>query len=162
MPKDTGRPITCADCGQTKPADAFHRQGAYRTTRCRACVADHRRTRYHTDPRARALQIAHSISNLVRRKFPEADTQLDAATYADHLLSVTHCEYCGQENDGTHPFNLDHRVALGNGGRHELANLVPCCEPCNRAKRDMPEEVFTAWLDGVAARRVQALAHAAD
>lgn len=36
--------------------------------------------------------------------------------------------------------HADHVVPLAKGGRHVVANLVPSCEACNRAKRDfMPD-----------------------
>lgn len=155
----------CRDCGEDRPLSEYGRNPSYAdglSGQCNRCAAEYSRRRYYTNPRARAIQLAASTTQHIRRKFPEAHTGLSSAAYADHLLAATHCEYCGQTNDGTHPFALDHRQALGNGGRHELANLVPCCEPCNRAKHDMPEGMFTAWLDGVAARRVQLLAQAAD
>lgn len=151
--KDTTRSIVCKVCGEEKPASAFYLAGAYRKITCTTCMSEQKRHRYHTNPRARAMQVACSSEGHVKKKFPEADTGMPNADYAAKLLSATHCHYCEMPNDGTHPFNLDHCVALGNGGRHELSNLVPCCEPCNRAKRDMPAGVFTAWLDGVAQRR---------
>lgn len=152
MPKDTGAPIVCKLCGIEKPATSFYVARGYRNVACMSCRSEQKRRRYHTNARARAVQIASSVGTLVKKKFPEADTGLTSAAYADALLAAVSCTYCGQPNDGTHPFNLDHRVALGNGGKHELANLVPCCEPCNRAKRDMPADTFVAWLRGVAQR----------
>lgn len=164
MTEPTGSKV-CRECGQDRPLTEYGKDPAYASgirSKCNRCAAEYSRRRYHTNPRKRAIQHAASVADRVKRKFPEADTGLSSAAYADRLLTATHCEYCGQANDGTHPFSLDHRQALGNGGRHELINLVPCCEPCNRAKHDMPEGTFVAWLDGVAARRVQLLAQAAD
>lgn len=148
--------FTCRLCGEAKPRAAFGLLCGYRDTRCRTCVATERRTKYHSDAAARARQIAYSVMSLVRRKFPDAETQMTVGEYVDVLLGAEACEYCGQPNDGTHPFNLDHRIPLALGGRHELSNLVICCEPCNRAKRDMPAEDYTAWLRGVIERGQQA------
>lgn len=146
---------TCKECLVDRPLSEFGEDPSYADglrAKCHACMAEYHRRRYHTNPRARAIQIGASTNVLVKKKFPEANTGLTSAAYADALLAAVSCTYCGQPNDGSHPFNLDHRVALGNGGKHELANLVPCCEPCNRAKRDMPAETFVAWLRGVAQR----------
>ena len=125
--------------------------GVIRST-CRACAAQESRARYHSDPQARALQLGYATASYVRRHFPEAETGLKAAEYAQLLLAAEACAYFGEPNAGEHPFNLDHRTALALGGRHELANLEACCEPCNRAKRNMPPEKYRAWLAGVRAR----------
>lgn len=162
MTKDNRQTITCNLCAETKLAHEFQIKDGRRNNRCRTCFQELRRAHYRANPRARASQLAASTGTYVRRKFPAADTGLKPADYAELLLTATHCKYCGQANDGTFTFSLDHRIALANGGRHELANLAPCCEPCNRAKSNMPEDVFVAWLDGVAIRRVQILTKAAD
>ena len=39
------------------------------------------------------------------------------------------CEYCGA--DASH---VDHQTPRARGGKDDFDNLVPCCEPCNRAK----------------------------
>ncbi len=37
-------------------------------------------------------------------------------------------------------------------GYHE-SNVVPCCGLCNRAKRDMPRDIFISWAKRVAAHQ---------
>lgn len=43
------------------------------------------------------------------------------------------CQYCGD-----HPpyckLEVDHRLALANGGKHEMSNFVTACHGCNRGK----------------------------
>ncbi len=41
------------------------------------------------------------------------------------------CAYCGRSGM---KLTMDHVVPLSKGGRHEAANLVPACQPCNSAK----------------------------
>lgn len=143
--KHRPNPAPCKACGAARAPGYYH-------ALCPACKREAARAKYHGNAEARAQHLAAVVGHLVRRRFPEADTGLSNAVYAGALLQAKACTYCGQPNDGTHPFNLDHRVALTLGGRHELANLEPCCEPCNRAKRDMPAGEYRAWLAGVVER----------
>jgi hypothetical protein len=41
------------------------------------------------------------------------------------------CAYCG---DTAGPFEIDHILAVANGGGNELDNLCVACIPCNRSK----------------------------
>ena len=45
------------------------------------------------------------------------------------------CAYC--PNVAT---SIDHVMPLAKGGKHELANLLPACMPCNMEKHDMTLE----------------------
>jgi len=40
------------------------------------------------------------------------------------------CAYCSQQK----PLAMDHIVPLSKGGRHDLDNVVPACQPCNSSK----------------------------
>jgi 5-methylcytosine-specific restriction endonuclease McrA len=40
------------------------------------------------------------------------------------------CAYCGAGG----PLQMDHFVPLARGGVHELHNVVPACERCNKSK----------------------------
>lgn len=51
--------------------------------------------------------------------------------------------YCG----ASQPLTMDHRVPLSRGGRHEIANLIPACKPCNSRKHTRTEEELRALLD---------------
>ena len=139
----------CKACGRDKPLTAYYRASqaaSYYSHDCRACRSTHKRSQYNSDPQYRALQVMYSIETLIKRKYPEAWTGSLAAAGAAHLLSATHCTYCGTPNNGTWTFSLDHHVPLALGGTHSLDNLRPCCEPCNRAKHDMPPAIFTQWM----------------
>ena len=57
--------------------------------------------------------------------------------------SYNYCGYCGKKI-AEKKLTIDHIVPVSKGGQTTLTNLVLCCEPCNRTKRDMtPAE----WLD---------------
>jgi 5-methylcytosine-specific restriction endonuclease McrA len=54
------------------------------------------------------------------------------------------CAYCWAPCE-----SWDHVTPLSRGGANDLANIVPCCWPCNQDKRARtPDE----WLAGVPAR----------
>ncbi len=40
------------------------------------------------------------------------------------------CAYCSQQK----PLAMDHIVPLSKGGRYDLDNIVPACQPCNSSK----------------------------
>ena len=142
---------TCRTCKRTMPVTHFHlnkveRSRAYYTARCRKCIALENRTAYHSDPEFRALQVMRSMENWVKNRYPEALTRSIVKAGAVKLLDATECTYCGTPNDGKWTFSLDHHTPLSLGGTHSLDNLTPCCEPCNRAKHDMPPTEFTQWM----------------
>ena len=51
------------------------------------------------------------------------------------------CHYCGQQFK-VKEMTMDHVIPLSRGGRSTKGNLVPCCKPCNTAKKaDLPPEL---------------------
>ena len=50
------------------------------------------------------------------------------------------CRYCG-ENEG--PFEIDHVLAVANGGDNSAKNLVVACVPCNRSKGAL---MLSEWM----------------
>lgn len=143
---------TCRTCRAALPLSAYytaqHANGkTYRTTaNCRTCSSTAKRTTYQSDPHHRALQVMYSMETHVKRTWPQAYTASLATTGAAKLLAATHCSYCGTPNDGRWTFSLDHHMPLALGGTHSLDNLHPSCEPCNRAKHDMPPAAFHQWM----------------
>lgn len=57
------------------------------------------------------------------------------------LLRLKRCHYC-QGATKRKDREIDHVVALANGGAHTACNLVMACKACNRAKRDKPVAEF--------------------
>lgn len=67
-------------------------------------------------------------------------------------IVVKNCHYCKvtpeslwitPEGDGFCRSGVD-RIDSSKG--YELANCVPCCKICNRAKNNLPLEVFLTWI----------------
>jgi len=138
----------CTTCGEPFQLTGLNNRHAV----CRSCRSATAKAKYHSDPRARALQIARSMNASLSRRAP-GQSPLPAAQMADLMIGGTHCGYCRMPNlRGGAGFQLDHRVPLAAGGLHTLENLVLCCEMCNRAKWHHSEEVFMAWLTGAAER----------
>jgi hypothetical protein len=69
------------------------------------------------------------------------------------------CHYCGAPPSNTahsHAKKHDKGVCVysgldrvDNARGYELDNIVPCCDVCNKAKRDMGYEEFIGWLNRV-------------
>ena len=72
-------------------------------------------------------------------------------------LTSSLCAYCGsppaQVNKLSKPSNGDYVYngldRVDNTVGYEKENVVSCCGCCNRAKKNMLEKDFTAWLDRV-------------
>jgi len=67
------------------------------------------------------------------------------------------CHYCGDGppdyfevhySDGSGRrvtrLQIDHKVPISEGGRHDLSNLVLACQPCNSRKGAKPYDDFVA------------------
>lgn len=98
------------------PADPIRR-------RCRRALQDHRR-------RARADgqtldYTAEDLERLVR----EAPV----------------CPYCKNVIVPA-AVTFDHLVPTARGGRHLLANLTPCCQPCNERKGQLSADEYRALM----------------
>lgn len=65
------------------------------------------------------------------------------------------CTYCGTPPDtkfeyrGKIRFTYSGVDRVDSAAGYTLANAVPCCNMCNKAKRALPVAVFLAWLDRV-------------
>ena len=156
MNKDTR---VCRDCREAKPVNDFCERGRniktgkqYYMLECKPCAAIQRRTAYHSDGVKRSLQVMYSMETHVKKVYPHAWFGSIASPAAEKLRAARRCEYCEAPNDGGFVFSLDHHMPLALGGSHTLENLKPCCEPCNRAKHDMPPHAFKAWMDALVFR----------
>ncbi|MEU7039806.1 HNH endonuclease signature motif containing protein [Streptomyces varsoviensis] len=58
------------------------------------------------------------------------------------------CTYCDASFGAGVLCQVDHVRPLAEGGAHELWNVAPACESCNRQKADRPAEVWLAFLAG--------------
>jgi 5-methylcytosine-specific restriction endonuclease McrA len=72
-------------------------------------------------------------------------------------MTQSNCTYCGvppvrpfvYKGEERFEYNGVDRVDSSKG--YTPANCVPCCEICNKAKRDLPLAAFEVWLRRVAA-----------
>ncbi|MDD5699277.1 MAG: HNH endonuclease [Victivallaceae bacterium] len=52
------------------------------------------------------------------------------------------CHYCGN-HFAPEELTMDHLVPIVRGGRSTKGNVVPCCKPCNNAKKYLtPAEII--------------------
>lgn len=60
------------------------------------------------------------------------------------------CHHCGVamavEHGLPHSFQVDHFVALANGGSNDIENLVPSCARCNASKGKKTADTFVAGV----------------
>ncbi|WP_407543758.1 HNH endonuclease (plasmid) [Deinococcus radiomollis] len=133
---------------------AFFKRGErngtqYYMLECRTCEGKARRAAYHSGPQVRALQNMYVMETRVKKVFPASWRGSIVKEGAALLLAGKECFYCKTPVTDQWSFCLDHHVPLALGGVHALDNLRMCCEPCNRAKHDMPPEDFKRWMDAL-------------
>ena len=58
------------------------------------------------------------------------------------------CAYCGRKIEYK-DMQVDHMVAVCNGGTSDMCNLMPSCRRCNHYKRSSSIDGFRAKLQGV-------------
>lgn len=71
------------------------------------------------------------------------------------------CFYCGAPFASWADMTLDHVVPVSAGGSSRLGNLVPACQPCNRAKGSMDAVEFAAFVNSCPDWREMAREHLA-
>lgn len=71
-------------------------------------------------------------------------------------LIARNCTYCGDAPYQIIRYKGKNTAFLYNGldrvhnaTGYTTANTVPCCEMCNKAKRDLPVEVFVGWISRI-------------
>lgn len=142
---------TCARCETEKPTAEF----APRTRRgrrpsldcyCRPCrreyqlewqQANRERLRAATDRWGRenpaTLKAAGAHYRSQRRAGHAAD-DLTTSDIAAMFEATTTCSECGHTFADLSEKSIDHIRPLGDGGRHERANVRVICRPCNSAR----------------------------
>jgi hypothetical protein len=77
-------------------------------------------------------------------------------------IIVKDCIYCGQEASTirSSPDNFGEFVFSGldrvdNDKGYSVDNVVPCCNTCNLAKRDMSVQEFSDWIDRLITHRLK-------
>ncbi len=128
------RAFCICDCGNEHDANV---NGIFygRTTRCRKCAIPNR---------------LPSFERLSRRQFSNYQNGARRRGYDWHLsfeefqkLFAGSCDYCGCDI----AFGIDRQ---DNEKGYSVENCVPCCKPCNLAKRDMSKDEFIGWVIRIA------------
>lgn len=111
---------------------------------CARCTKNARHLgRYHNDPEYRSKHLAGVAATRPRQR----DTgPLLTAEAIQQVLARGACVYCG----ATTQLSVDHLVPLSRGGGNELGNLQCACFICNRAKNDLSDQEFRAWIEKAA------------
>lgn len=130
-------------CGKEKVVYGQHlRQG--RTKSCGCLIG--RWKRYQFGQAARNYVFNYYKYSAKSKARP---WQLNKEQFGD--ITSFNCHYCGAEPEkqkklpsGTFVYNGIDRKDNHKG--YTLDNVVPCCEICNLAKRDLTYEDFVSWL----------------
>lgn len=125
---------------RTRNTARYVSEGEHRRNQARAYYAEHRearqqyarewraenphRRREQADRRADRMVGNHGFCPFGAREWIALKRRFD-----------DRCAYCGERSD--EPLHQDHVVPLSRGGRHAVANILPACGPCNRAKGDL-------------------------
>ena len=136
------------DCGNICYVSGYHLSSGH--TRSCGCI----RKELHMLPNGEAALnklLLHYKNNAKKRN-------LRFELSMDEFIKITKsdCHYCGDEpnreykekrNNGGYIYNGIDRV--NNSLGYILDNCVPCCEVCNKAKRDLLYSEFIEWLDRI-------------
>ncbi len=72
----------------------------------------------------------------LRRDATDPSQPITTAVIAERLALFGGCAYCGKDKK----LEIEHVVALSDGGLHVPSNLVGACRSCNSSKNDKPVE----------------------
>lgn len=146
----------CRDCG-----GSFKQDGRLICEPCKAkrkvaslgreYLREKARSRYAADPvkqiarnHARPSGLTSRAKSIVSSSDGSLTVDALTALFADAKV----CPYCGVGISGKGK-TLDHVVAVANGGKHSIENVLICCRKCNSAKGKLP---ISAWIGRVAER----------
>jgi 5-methylcytosine-specific restriction endonuclease McrA len=121
----------CRICQENKPLEKMEvdsRKKDKRTNRCYECkyALDDKAQRSFRGLRARSAKLG----------IPMEVTAKEIRLLFEMFDSC--CAYCGKRPEKEHQLHLEHIVALSEGGRNSLANLLPACASCNIPKGNKP------------------------
>lgn len=103
-------------------------------------AADAKRWAAENPEKRRAILKAYKA----RRRQQEAGGDTTAAILEWERAAKKICHWCGVRCDEN--YHVDHYEPLSKGGRHEIANLVISCPPCNLRKSAKDPYDFAASL----------------
>jgi 5-methylcytosine-specific restriction endonuclease McrA len=140
---------TCRTCGETKPLSSFTycRTCTWkRSYKCHSCTNAYNRER-HKDPEIGERQRAYMRNKAAKRRgeFPihwvsEDRVRKAGGAVKEHVYALIVlerddgvCGICGEDVD-PFSFEVDHIVAIKDGGEHSYANVQLAHATCNRKK----------------------------
>lgn len=92
----------------------------------------------------------NNIYNSQKRRAKNSNSVLNYKIADLHAIVQAHighaCPYC-RESLTAKNFSADHREPVSRSGKHEIDNLVICCERCNKIKGNMNDGEFISLLD---------------
>ena len=121
----------CRICGQSKQIHLFEvdsRTKTKHTNRCKSCKhkIDDKAARSYRRLRLRANKLGIPIE-VTPREIRLLFNVFDGC-----------CAYCSKRPEKAKNLHLEHIVALSEGGRNTLQNLIPACNICNSKKGTKP------------------------
>ncbi len=177
--KKLGRSYECKECSKASKrkspeevAKSYEKRDERlrelgKKSRGKTLTVEHRRKMALTksklrSQKARNVSRARLIWSLYKtRGFDRSFEEFFAITQKD-------CHYCGVERSNISTGKPDPRCKFiskvgtfiyngidrqDNGLGYVEGNMVPCCDICNKAKRDLPLAIFEAWMDKIAQKR---------
>lgn len=159
--------IRC-DCGTVREVSSqrFRKQDQIKSCGCLNFTGPHGNTKL-TPAEASIRGIANRYARSAEDRGIEWALSIDAV----RSLIFRSCHWCGvppntkfnryitkdgtRRSDGKKILTDANKAAwitmngidrINNSKGYLASNVVPCCEHCNRAKRDLPIEVWSAWL----------------
>lgn len=162
MPECQSQLKQCGKCRAMKPRDCFSKDSSRKgglESSCKSCKREHYR-RYHSEnaekelarlrkyrsenrekciamtrnwassnpDRVRLINKNHSHNRRARMRGGMSSAELRLWEQSQRKV----CHWCGAKCSDN--YQVDHRIALSKGGKHEPRNLVIACPPCNRSK----------------------------
>lgn len=165
----------CENCLGTIP-ETKRSDAKYCSTKCKKAVeySKYYKLRLTTRDRTTCLECGHDIPDTTklnakfcskvckrRRNRKDHNNNRDGLKRSntgyipfghDEWVSLTRrfhnaCAYCRKRTR----LERDHVIPLSRGGRHAIANILPCCRQCNMSKKD---KLLIEWKQTEAYRKI--------
>jgi transposase-like protein len=149
----SSRSLCSCDCGRTRVVfDEDIRSGRTKTCGCRMDLRN-------LD--SEWVRVFHCYAGAAKMRAVKFNLSLEQVK---HICSLP-CHYCGaRESNIAVPPRTGHRSRKPlsyNGidqvipcGGYRLGNVLPCCYFCNRAKSNLPLEIFVPWVNRIFGRHL--------
>jgi hypothetical protein len=94
------------------------------------------------------------LYRVYRKAAKERNLIFDLERDTFRKIITSNCIYCGAEprqvcyrSDLNGGFSYNGIDRVNNKLGYIISNVVPCCETCNKAKRDLTLDVFMSWIN---------------